>query len=141
MIEKNLIDNGRILNLAAHDPQLWPQILSTWTQLVTREWENSNVPESPTAMNNFLEKFLGDSTRVLWESYKQKFPNSFQSDLQLGTNPYSFTNKITMLVLNAHPNVGQDLALQNGCHENSRAVTTKRLEECKKVSKWFFLLL
>ena len=45
-------------------------------------------------MYNFLEKFLGDSTRALWESYKQKFPNSFQSDLQLGTNHYNIPIKL-----------------------------------------------
>jgi len=89
-------------------------------------------------MYNFLEKFLGDSTRALWESYKQKFPNSFQADLQLGTNPYNFTNKITMLVLNAHPNVGQDLALQMDAMRTLEQLQLKDWRNVKKFLNDFF---
>ena len=87
-------------------------MLSIWTQLVKREWENSSVSDNPTAMYTFLEKFLQDSTRSLWESYKRKFPKQFKADLLLGTNPYNFTNKITMLIMSAHPNISCDLQVQ-----------------------------
>ena len=62
-------------------------------------------------MYKYLETFLGESTKALWEAYKVEFPSEFQYLVSLGPNPYNFTNKIHTLITGEDPNSGL-LALQ-----------------------------
>ena len=48
-------------------------------------------------MYNYLETFLGESTRALWESYKTNFRENYNNMLSLGANPYNFVNQIGSL--------------------------------------------
>lgn len=100
------MDNGRILNLAAHDPQKWPMIIKVWSQLICRKFDKLEVEKTASEMYAYLEKFLGETARAAWGSYKQKFPADFHTDINLGPNPYNFTNKIQALTLGQAPNVG-----------------------------------
>ena len=50
-------------------------------------------------MYSYLEKFLGETARATWEAYKQNFPTDFTRDIDLEANPYNFTNKIQILLL------------------------------------------
>ena len=57
-------------------------------------------------MYKYLETFLGESTKALWEAYKVEFPSEFQYWVSLGPNPYNFTNKIHTLITGEDPNSG-----------------------------------
>ena len=56
-------------------------------------------------MYKYLENFLGESTKALWEAYKVEFP-VFQYLVSLWPNPYNFTNKIHTLITGEYPNSG-----------------------------------
>ena len=55
-------------------------------------------------MYKYLETFLGESTRALWESYKTNFRENYNSMLNLGANPYNFISKISSLITGEDPN-------------------------------------
>lgn len=57
-------------------------------------------------MYRYLETFLGESTKALWEAYKVNFPQEFQTLIALGANPYNFTNKVHSLITGEDPNSG-----------------------------------
>ena len=55
-------------------------------------------------MYKYLETFLGESTKALWESYKTNFMENYNSMLKLGANPYNFVNQISRLIIDEDPN-------------------------------------
>ena len=57
-------------------------------------------------MYKYLETFLGENTRALWESDKTKFRENYNSMLNLGANPYNFVNQISSLITGEDPNSG-----------------------------------
>ena len=57
-------------------------------------------------MYKYLETFLGESTRALWESYKTNFMVNYNGLLKLGANPYNFVNQISSLIIGEDPNSG-----------------------------------
>ena len=57
-------------------------------------------------MYKYLETFLGESTRALWESYKTNFRENYNGMLKLGVNPYNFVNQISSLITREDPNSG-----------------------------------
>ena len=57
-------------------------------------------------MYKYLETFLGESTRALWESYKTNFRKKYNNMLTLGANPYDFVNHISSLIKGEDPNSG-----------------------------------
>ena len=57
-------------------------------------------------MYKYLETFLGESTRALWESYKTNFRENYNGMLKLGANPYNFVNQISSLITREDPNSG-----------------------------------
>ena len=57
-------------------------------------------------MYKYLETFLGESTRALWESYKTNFRENYNGMLKLGANPYNFVNQISSLITGEDPNSG-----------------------------------
>ena len=57
-------------------------------------------------MYKYLETFLGESTRALWESYKTNFRENYNCMLKLGANPYNFVNQISSLITGEDPNSG-----------------------------------
>ena len=57
-------------------------------------------------MYKYLETFLRESTRALWESYKTNFRENYNDMLKLGANPYNFVNQISSLITGEDPNSG-----------------------------------
>ena len=55
-------------------------------------------------MYKYLETFLGESTRTIWESYKTNFRENYNSVLKLGANPYNCVNQISSLITGEDPN-------------------------------------
>ena len=55
-------------------------------------------------MYKYLETFLGESTRALWESYKTNFRENYNGMLKLGDNSYNFVNQISSLITGEDPN-------------------------------------
>ena len=49
-------------------------------------------------MHKYLETFLRESTRALWESCKTSFRENYNSILSLGANPYNFVNQTSSLI-------------------------------------------
>ena len=54
-------------------------------------------------MYKYLETFLRESTRALWESYKTNFRENYNGMLKLGANPYNFVNQISSLITGEDP--------------------------------------
>ena len=55
-------------------------------------------------MYKYLETFLGESTKALWESYKKNFRENYNGMFKLGANPYNFVNQISSLIIGVDPN-------------------------------------
>lgn len=71
--KKLLVDAERILNLAAHDLQKLPIVIKVWSKLVCRKFDELEVEKTTIKMYSYLEKFFGETARIAWGAYKQKF--------------------------------------------------------------------
>ena len=78
-----LLDDGRFLNLTAHDPQKWTTVIEVWSQMVARKYDELEIEKTPIEMYSYLEKFLGETGRAAWESYKLTYPADFARDIEL----------------------------------------------------------
>ena len=70
-------NKGKILNLPAHDPQAWNNVIDIWENVVVAEYIQyiqGNQESDAEIMYRCLETFLGESTKALWEAYKTSFP-------------------------------------------------------------------
>ena len=101
---KLLLDNGRSVNLTVHDLQRWATVIEMWSQMVARKYDELEIKKTPVEMYGYLEKFLGETARAGWETYKLNFPIDFVRDIELGAKLYNFTNQIQILVLRYQPN-------------------------------------
>jgi len=45
-------------------------------------------------MITYLEIFLGESVKVLWEQWVEAFPNHYAKLKMTGSNPYNFARRI-----------------------------------------------
>lgn len=99
--------DGLILNLSAQDPQTWTSVLEIWKNAVIYDYMKYNKQETTAEeMLRVLETYLGESTKAVWEAYKQTHPNQGKEMLALGQNPYNFVNKISWLLASKDPNIG-----------------------------------
>jgi len=66
---QNCKSDGAILNLSAFDPIDWPNILSVWKSLIVQKYiqNQHNIGNKVEDMITYLETFLGESAKVLWE--------------------------------------------------------------------------
>ena len=124
-----LLDDGRFLNLTAHDPQKWTTLIGVWSQTVARKYDELEIEKTPVGIYSYLEKFLGETARVVWESYKLTYPPDFARVIELGANPYNFTNKIQMLLVGSQPNAGVGKQQQEAI---------RKLEQIQ-IKKWIFI--
>lgn len=79
-------------------------IIKVWSQIVCGKFEELGVEKTAIEMYAYLNKFLEETARAPWETYKKKFPIVFQTDIRLGPNPYNYTNRIQALILGQQPN-------------------------------------
>ena len=62
---------GQILNITSHDPELWNSVINVRKYpILVYVWKKIPHETDPETMYKYLETFLGESTRALWESYK-----------------------------------------------------------------------
>ena len=57
-------------------------------------------------MFRYMEIFLGESIKGVWEAYKVAYPQEFQELVNMGPNLYNFTNKIHSLITREDSNSG-----------------------------------
>ena len=62
--KKLLLDDRRLLNLMAHDPQKWTTVIEVWSQMVARKYDELEIEKTPVEMYSYLEKFLGETARA-----------------------------------------------------------------------------
>ena len=99
-------DRGKILNIATHDSQLWNSVIDVWKGIVVADYIHHYSETDAETMYRYMETFLGESIKGVWEAYKVTYPQEFQELVNMGPNPYNFTNKIHSLITGEDPNSG-----------------------------------
>lgn len=69
---------GKILNIAAHDPQMWDTVIDLWKGIVAADYLRHYTETDTETMYKYLETFLGESAKATWESFKTNCPYDFQ---------------------------------------------------------------
>nr|AAX96229.1 retrotransposon protein, putative, Ty3-gypsy sub-class [Oryza sativa Japonica Group]ABA92685.1 retrotransposon protein, putative, Ty3-gypsy subclass [Oryza sativa Japonica Group] len=102
---QNQRSDGAILNLAAHDPIDWPNIISIWKCLIVQKYiqNQHNIGSKVEDMITYLETFLGESAKVLWEQWVEKNPNNYEELKRAGSNPHNFANVISNIIIAEDP--------------------------------------
>nr|AAP53740.1 hypothetical protein LOC_Os10g27250 [Oryza sativa Japonica Group] len=121
---QNQKSDGAILNLAAHDPIDWPNIISIWKGLIVQKYiqNQHNIGNKVGDMITYLETFLGESAKVLWEQWVEKNPNNYEELKRAGSNPHNFANIVSNIIIAEDPELGYT-TLQN-----------ERLKEIEKLT-------
>jgi len=88
-------------------------------------------------MYKYMETFLGESTKGLWEAYKSEFQQEFQALIAMGPNPYNFTNKIHSLITGEDPNSGL-VILQKNALIKLEQLSISSWHHIKKFSNEYF---
>lgn len=106
-------NKGKILNVAAHDPQIWNSAIDIWKGIIVADYIKNYSETDAETMYRYMETFLGKSTKAVWEAYKVNFPQEFQNLVNMGPNPYNFANKIHSLLTGEDPNSGTIVLQRN----------------------------
>ena len=125
---QNQKSDGAVLNLAAHDPIDWPNIISVWKGLIVQKYIQNqfNIGNKVEDMITYLETFLGEAVKVLWEQWVETYPTLYEELKRAGNNPNNFANLISNIIIAEDPELGFT-SLQN-----------ERLREIEKLtlSSW-----
>ena len=125
---QNQKSDGAVLNLAAHDPIDWPNIISVWKGLIVQKYIQNqfNIGNKVEDMITYLETFLGEAVKVLWEQWVENYPTLYAELKRAGNNPNNFANLISNIIIAEDPELGFT-SLQN-----------EKLREIKKLtlSSW-----
>ncbi|XP_044435788.1 uncharacterized protein [Triticum aestivum] len=111
---QNSRNDGAILNLAAHDPVDRPNIISVWKGLIVQKYIQNqyNIGNKVEDMITYLETFLGESVKILWEQWVETYPDQYEELKRAGSNPNNFANVISNMVIAEDPELGHT-TLQN----------------------------
>ena len=63
-------------------------------------------------MLTYLETFLGESVKVLWEQWVESYPSQYEELKRAGSNPNNFANVISNMIIAEDPELGHT-SLQN----------------------------
>jgi hypothetical protein len=120
---QNSKSDGAILNLAAHDPIDWPNIISIWKGLIIQKYiqNQHNIGNKVEGMLTYLETFLGESVKVLWEQWVETYPNEYAQLKAAGSNPNNFANLISNII------IAEDLELGHTTLQNERLREIEKL--------------
>nr|CAE04588.2 OSJNBb0006N15.5 [Oryza sativa Japonica Group] len=120
---QNQKSDGAILNLAAHDPIDWPNIISIWKGLIVQKYiqNQHNIGNKVEDMITNLETFLGESAKVLWEQWVEKNPNNYEELKRAGSNPHNFANIVSNII------IAEDLELGYTTLQNERLKEIEKL--------------
>lgn len=121
-----------LLNIAAFSPQIWNSVCEKWKQKVVRQYYQSQLKHTTAdEMVKFMETYLDETVKALWENYKKEYPADFKAKiLDLGVNPYNFVNTVHNLVTGEDPNSGQILLQRNA---------VKKLEQLS-IKSWNYIV-
>ena len=97
--------------------------------MVARKNDELKIEKTPVEMYSYLEKFLEETARAVWEAYKLTYPTDFAKDIELGVNLYNFTNKVQMSLVGFQPNAGVGKQQQDAI---------RKLEQIQ-IKKWIFI--
>nr|ABA99372.1 retrotransposon protein, putative, Ty3-gypsy subclass [Oryza sativa Japonica Group] len=128
---QNQKSDGAILNLAAHDPIDWPNIISIWKGLIVQKYiqNQHNIGNKVEDMITYLETFLGESAKVLWEQWVEKNPNNYEELKRAGSNPHNFANIVSNIIIAEDPELGYT-TLQNERLKEIEKLTLTSWKEC-----------
>jgi len=56
---------GKILNIAAHDPQMWNAVIDLWKGIVVADYIKTYQDADAETMYKYMETFLGESAKAL----------------------------------------------------------------------------
>jgi hypothetical protein len=132
---QNHKSDGAILNLAAHDPIDWPNIISVWKGLVVQKYIQNqyNIGNKIEDMITYLETFLGESVKVLWEQWVESNPWLYEELKRVESNPNNFANIISNIIIAEDPELGYT-SLQN---ERLREIEKLTLTNWKRIKEIF----
>ena len=105
-IQFGVIGDGQVLNLSAHNPQRWTEIIGVWKNKIAGDYIRNFNTMDANEMYRYLETFLGETARAFWEAYKRDYELDFRQLVALGANPLNFGNKIQFLLTGEDPNSG-----------------------------------
>ena len=54
----------------------------------------------------YLEIFLGESVKVLWQQWVEAFSNHYEQLKRVRSNPYNFANIISSIIIGEDPELG-----------------------------------
>ena len=105
---QNQKSDGAVLNLAAHDPIDWPNIISVWKGLIVQKYIQNqfNIGNKVEDMITYLETFLGEAVKVLWEQWVETYPTLYEELKRAGNNPNNFANLISNIIIAEDPELG-----------------------------------
>ncbi|KAL2526673.1 Uncharacterized protein Adt_11727 [Abeliophyllum distichum] len=103
-VEFQSASKAQILNLTAHDPQIWNNVIDVWKNTIIGHYIRNFQDMEPLDMYRYLETFLGEITKAMWEAYKREKKEEFDQLVALESKPYNFVNKIQILITGADPN-------------------------------------
>lgn len=83
--------SSSILNLAAWDPQLWPEVIDRWKVDAVKAWQNQTHDDN---MWEYLETLLGEVIGNWYNTYRRDFAERVLETKALGNNPYNFISLI-----------------------------------------------
>ncbi|XP_024313504.1 uncharacterized protein LOC104581709 isoform X1 [Brachypodium distachyon] len=131
---QNFRNDGAILNLAAHDPVDWPNIISIWKGLIVQIYiqNQHNIGNKVEDMITYLESFLGESAKVLWEQWVESYPNQYEELKRARSNPHNFANIISSIIITEDPDMGHT-TLQN---ERLREIENLTLTSWKGIKEF-----
>jgi hypothetical protein len=133
-------NKGQILNITAQDPQQWNHVLDIWEDTVVSTYIKNFQNQDATEMYKYLETFLGQAAKAVWESYKQNKPDEMQSMINAGAKPYNFVNKISQLITGMDPNLGHTELQKDAIVHLEQLHLTDWRQVKHFVNEYFFIL-
>uniref|UniRef100_A0A453PJK0 Uncharacterized protein n=1 Tax=Aegilops tauschii subsp. strangulata TaxID=200361 RepID=A0A453PJK0_AEGTS len=65
-----------------------------------------NIGTKEEDLLTYLETFLGESVKFLWEQWVVSYPNQYEELQRAGSNPSNFTNVISNMIIAEDPELG-----------------------------------
>ena len=95
-----------------------------------------NIVNRVEDMLTYLETFLGESAKVLWEQWIEAFSNYYEELKRPGSNPYNFANIISSIVIGEDPELGYT-TLQNERLKEIEKLTLTNWKRIKEFSQHY----
>jgi hypothetical protein len=97
-----------------HDSIDWTNIISVWKCLVVQKYIQNqyNIRNKVQDMITYLETFLEELAKVLWEQWVESNPGLYEELKRVGSNPNNFANIISNIIIAEDPELGYT-SLQN----------------------------